>query len=131
MKLSKLLLICAGLCLVMLSSVSCSKNNKIVFDDSDSTALELDNEWAVVTFRYVSFRVKPGFEEDIASQGRIGDILLVKGKKFVSNLYDSSDTLWYKFDKGWLNENNVTLYSNKLKAKSAAKKLINLNEEKE
>lgn len=103
---------------------SCSKNKGITFDTSDPLALELNREWALIELRYVSFRVSPGFDEDIINQGRIGDVLLVQGKKYVKNPYTEETSLWLKFDKGWLNENNIVLYSNKMKAQTAAEKLL-------
>lgn len=124
MRVLKNLLLALVTGLLLVCSVSCNRSRTIVFDTSDPEALELDKEWAVITFRYVSFRGEPGFEEEITGQGRVGDILLVEGMRYVPNLYNDESSIWYKFEKGWLSENNVMLYSNKLKAKTASKDLL-------
>ena len=97
---------------------SCSKKDKVIeFDESDPMALVPGIEWAVITEPYAAFRNEPGYENEVSSHGRRGDVLLVQGKKMLKeknqkNVY----TLWYEFKQGWLDENTVKVYDNKFKA---------------
>jgi len=110
-----LILACVALC-------SCSRNEKIVFDSSDSLALAMDVNWAVVSDPYVAFRSEPGYENDVKEHGRMGDILMVRGKRYYKQ--DGENVFWYNFDQGWLEENSIRVYDNKLKAETASKELL-------
>lgn len=110
-----LLLICLFFC-------SCSRNDRIVFNSDDSLSLAMDIQWAVVSDPYVAFRVEPGFEKDVKDHGRMGDILMVQGKRYF--IQDGENVFWYYFDEGWLEENSIRVYDNKLKAETASKELL-------
>lgn len=84
-------------------------------------------EWAVITDPVAAFREDAGFENKVLQHARKGDILEVTGKKIYS-VKDSDGTvrtvMWYGFDKGWLLEDAVSIYENRMNAMSASRKLL-------
>ena len=121
------------LVLVLFTLAGCSKRETVDIHGEDALALAPDIEWAVISEPYVAYRSGPGFDYHIAGHGRKGDVLQVNGRSYVR--YESVNgegrnakttvgyTTWYKFSDGWLDQNSVTVYDNKLKAENAAKKL--------
>ena len=109
---------------IMLSS--CVKRGKIKFDSREPLSLMPGIEWAVVDEPYVAFRKENTFESVVESEARRGEIYEVTGKTVVVNGNDAptKTTIWYHFDKGWLDESAVTIYDNKLRAQTAAAALI-------
>lgn len=99
----------------------CEKKNTeevIVFDNSYPLALSPNVEWAVVNDPYAAYRKESTWESAVSGHCRKGDILMVNGKSV-----DMNKDVWYFFENGWLPENCLTVYSNRLKAKSASEKL--------
>lgn len=101
--------------------VSCKKKEAevIVFDDSQPLALAPDVEWAVVNDPYAAYKHEIGWESGVAGHSRKGDILQVKGKSI-----DKNNNVWYFFENGWLPENCLTIYNNRLKAQVVSKQLL-------
>ena len=101
---------------------SCSKKKVIDNASLNQASLVPGVEWAVVQDPYVAFKENPGFDENVVSHARRGEIFEVKGKTTVTSGKGSSkrsDT-WYKFEPGWLEANVVMIYNNKLKAEREA-----------
>lgn len=103
---------------------SCSKNNEdvIVFDDTQPLALAPDVEWAVVIDPYAAYKENYGWQEDVKGHCRKGDILQILGKSI-----DSANEYWYCFEDGWLPASCLAVYSNRYKAQSVSKSLLNAN----
>ncbi|MCR5621597.1 MAG: hypothetical protein K6G18_07050 [Treponema sp.] len=84
-------------------------------------------EWAVITDPVAAFREDAGFENKVLQHARKGDILEVTGKKIYS-VKDSDGRIrtvtWYGFDKGWLVEDTISIYENRMNAMSASRKLL-------
>lgn len=120
MKNKSLLLFIAVCIFFVLTATSCkgSKNEVIVFDNSQPLALAPDVQWALVTDPYAAFRTTMDWESEINSYCKKGEILQVKSCSF-----DSKKNNWYEFEQGWLPESVVSIYSNRMKAQSAKKEL--------
>ena len=101
---------------------SCKKKGAetIVFDNSHPLALAPDVEWAVVTEPYAVFKEKDHWEAATAGHCRKGEILQVKGKAV-----DADKENWYYFEGGWLPQNCVSIFSNRYKAETVSKALVN------
>lgn len=110
-----ILLLC---CFVFISCSDKKKIDKIEFDNSYPLALAPDISWALVTDPYASFRDDSDWEADTTSHVRKGAILQVIGKSI-----DKKKIVWYKFDEGWLPSSCLTIYSNRMKAQTAANQL--------
>ncbi len=84
-------------------------------------------EWAVITDPVAAFREDAGFENKVSQHARRGDVLVVTGKK-ISSVKDSGGVVrvvtWYGFDRGWLIEDSLTIYENRMNAQAAAAKLL-------
>ena len=84
-------------------------------------------EWAVITDPVATLREDAGFENKVSNHARKGDILMVTGKK-ICNMKDANGTTrvvtWYGFEKGWLIEDSISVYGNKMNARVAAAKLL-------
>lgn len=105
----------------LLVLVSCSgnkKNEKIEFDKTHPLALAPDVSWALVTDPYASFRESMNWNADTTGHIRKGEILQVIGRSV-----DEKKYVWYKFAEGWLPASCLTIYSNRMKAQSAANQL--------
>ena len=73
------------------------------------------NDWAVVIDPYTPFYKSPSDDSDIEGYARRGDALEVKGRKIIN-----SKDIWYNFEKGWMPEKSLKVYSNRRKAERAA-----------
>lgn len=84
-------------------------------------------EWAVITDPVAAFREDAGFENKVLQHARRGDVLMVTGKK-ISSIKDSDGTVrvvtWYGFDRGWLVEDSLSVYGNRMNARAAASRLL-------
>lgn len=123
MKKLNILLFLIFICLCLLSS--CKRNKKeevIVFDNTYPLALSPNIEWAVVNDPYAAYREESNWESSVSGHCRKGDILQVYGKSV-----DKNKDNWYFFENGWLPANCLSVYSNRLKAKSASEKLTGSN----
>ncbi len=112
--------------IVTLALTDCQKNKTIEFDPETKGALTPWVQWAVIIEPYAAFRSDCGFENEVTDEGRLGEILEVVGKSSVKNSASSPTgyTVWYKTSKGWIDENLVYIYDNKLKAQSASDNLL-------
>lgn len=101
---------------------SCKKKTAevIVFDDSHPLALAPDVEWAVVTEPYAVFKESDEWGAATAGHCRKGEILQVKGKSV-----DADKENWYYFEGGWLPQSCVSIFSNRYKAETISKGLLN------
>ena len=91
---------------------------EIVFDNSEPLALAPDVTWAVVLDPYAGYRKNASWNSEVTSYCRKGEILQVLGE---TEARDGGN--WYKFKNGWLPELSVTVYSNRLRADTAARRL--------
>lgn len=101
--------------LSLLVLTSCQKEEEKPIDVSHTQSLASSPKWAVITEAYASYLTEPKQDSAIASYGRVGDVIPVDGIKI-----ENTDTVWYKFEQGWLPQSSVTIYSNKLQATSAS-----------
>ena len=116
-----IILILIILCLTSFFA-SCKKKTAevIVFDDSHPLALAPDVEWAVVTEPYAVFKESDEWGAATAGHCRKGEILQVKGKSV-----DADKENWYYFEGGWLPQSCVSIFSNRYKAETISKGLLN------
>lgn len=127
----KSLLLIALCIFTVLSFSSCKKVKevKIVFDDSQPLAISPDISWAVISVPYATFKAEPAFDAETTGHCRRGEILQVIGntKKTDTSVKNKNKPLitWYYFDKGWLSSENVSIYNNLYRAKTAAERMEN------
>ena len=102
--------------------VSCTKKDTetIVFDNTHPLALAPDVEWAVVIEPYAVFKENDEWNAATAGHCRKGEILQVKGKSV-----DAKKENWYYFDGGWLPQSCVSIFSNRYKAETVSKSIVN------
>ncbi len=111
----KLLLAAISVLLITASFQSCKQKKELEIILPDSAEENAQDEWAVIQEPYAAFYEEPDEASGIAAHARLGDVLLVEGRKINDN-----KELWIKFSRGWIQNNVVVIYSNKLKAESAA-----------
>ena len=84
-------------------------------------------EWAVVTDSVAALREDAGFEHKVSQHARRGDIFVVTGKQLL-NVKAADGTVrtvvWYGFDQGWLIEDSLSIYENRMNAQNAAEQLL-------
>lgn len=108
--------------LIVLCLSSCiNRKGEIKFDNSQPLSLEPGVEWVLITSPYVACHKNAGYEEDVVTYFRRGQILMVQGKKTIP--VDDSMETWYAFDEGWVPQSCLRVFSNKLKAQAAAGEL--------
>ena len=100
---------------------SCYQNRALIVQLQPTPDLGLGTEWALVTDPYAIFRSTHEITATASAHGRRGDVLQVIGKKIISD--GKKQTYWYEFQEGWLSETSVKIYSNQLKAITAASEL--------
>ena len=91
--------------------------------DPDTEFFRYGEEWAVVIEPYVVFKAEPSNEAAPLAYGRKGDVEKITGRAHKRTTEQS--TLWLHFDKGWLPQPSVRIEQTKLKARSAARALLN------
>ncbi len=96
----------------------CTKEKVIVLDESEPLALAPDVQWALVVDPYAAYRQDTSWSSEVLNHCRKGEILKVEGQNLVNGT-----EVWYNFAYGWLPSSAVAIYSNRLKAKTAAAKL--------
>lgn len=102
--------------------VSCSKKSGFIpVDNSDPLSLQFGVEWVLITSPYVSCHAEPDYNSSVEEHLRRGEIRVLDGEQTVKT--DGVFEKWYFIEEGWVSENFVRIYSNKLKAESARKKL--------
>ncbi len=100
---------------------SCEKNeNAKTIDLPAELAFASDELWAVFIEPYSPFYAQPDLLSNIEAHARRGDVIPLMGRRITAN-----KELWYHFEKGWVPQNSVTLYTNRLKAQNAANALLN------
>ena len=109
-----------------LTLTSCNKNREIKIENEDPLSLTPGLEWAVIKEPYAALREEASYESTVKSHARRGEILLIKGKKYISSGSGKQEriTTWYYFDEGWLDETTLDIYDNKMKAEKEAAKII-------
>lgn len=113
------LLVCilfSALCLM----TGCKRRSAII-DLTGAPLLQVDSQWALVLDPYAIYREEPSLAAKATGYGRRGDLQELKGRRMMTE--DKVTTTWYQFELGWLPETSVQLYSNQLKAATAAKDL--------
>lgn len=88
-------------------------------DNSEPLSLAPDVEWAVVTSPYTAFREEHDWDAKVLSHARKGDIIQITGKTSNPN-----NNQWYNTKNGWLPKSSIAVYSNRLKAESISKKIL-------
>lgn len=107
-----------------LSVSGCSRADRDeTVDLSLFETMQSDGEWAVISEPYVAFREAPDPSSNVMAHGRLGDIAHVEGKALVPVEKENTSVIWYRFEIGYVAENSVVIYPNKLKAQSAATEL--------
>lgn len=101
--------------------VSCSnKEQKAITFDSDYTLnLSPDISWALITEPYVAFKENKSWDSVVSGHCRKGDIYQIVGKSV-----DEKNNVWYYFEKGWLPQSTLSVYTNKYKAQSASESIV-------
>ena len=111
---------------IILIITSCSKNKMgVPADLSNVENLVATSSWAVVKTPYTAFRDKPSLDSKITQHSRRGDSFEIVGKSI--QLQDKKQIIWYQFDQGWISEEDLSIYSNRLQAEYAASLLIEQN----
>lgn len=83
-------------------------------DISAATEISSLEQWAVITIAYASFKEDAGNQFDIIAHGKQGDVHQILGNKIIGA--DKEKELWYEFQEGWLPQNAIRVFSNKLQA---------------
>ncbi len=108
-------------CLILISSCFLQKKhenvNLEVFND-----LGPGKEWAIITEPYIAFYTEPAKTSVVSSHGRKADILEIQGKRII--IGKDKNTLWYEFEKGWLESSSIAVFSNKIQAEHASQKAL-------
>lgn len=108
---------------ISLTLNSCKgKNNNLQFDSSDPLATAPRVEWILIRDPFVACHTDADYESDVATHFKRGNIMMVEGKQSVKvdGVYED----WYALKEGWVPGSSVLVFSNKLKAQSAAKELF-------
>lgn len=115
----KVLFVIALVCSVLLCGCKKNENEVIVFDNTHPLAIAPNIEWAVVNDPYAAYRKESNWDSAVSGHCRKGDILQIYGKSI-----DAQKDSWFLFESGWLPANCLSVYSNRLKAKSASEALV-------
>lgn len=102
-------------CFVLFPSCFIKPTEQTIALPAQEMVLPSAAEWAVVTEPYTPFYTETSVSSGIVSHARMGDIIEVTGKKI-----SDDKLLWYCFEKGWIPQTALSVYSNKLKAEKAA-----------
>ena len=110
---------------VFASIISCNKK-ELVLNQDDPLSMKPGIQWAVVTSPYTAFFVEPDYSSDVLSYGRAGLVAMVKGSHIVKvSKSNKVNTVmyWYNFEQGWLPQDVLELFDNKLRAENYARQL--------
>ncbi|MCH5282632.1 MAG: hypothetical protein J1E59_03155 [Treponema sp.] len=113
-----------GLIAIILSSLlSCSKKfgNEIELDASDPLATAPDVQWALVVVPYASFKKDTSWNSQTAGYCKQGECFPILARSVFT--VEGKTENWYRFEEGWLPENMIKIYANKLRAEKAAQNL--------
>lgn len=97
------------------------KRRSAIIDLTEAPLLQVDSQWALVLDPYAIYREEPGLAAKATGYGRRGDLQELKGRRMMTE--NKVTTTWYQFELGWLPETSVQIYSNQLKAATAARDL--------
>ena len=88
---------------------SCTRDkDAYTIDMRNTDRIVLGERWALITEAYASYRIKPSYN----------------GGTYIDDSSGAQKrTVWYRFQAGWLPENAVNVYANKLQAEGAAGKI--------
>lgn len=106
----------AALCMI----TGCRRRS-VIIDLSEAPVLQVDSQWALVLEPYAIYREEPGVDSKAAGYGRRGELHELRGRRII--VENNGTTIWYQFELGWLPAASVQIYSNQLKAATAAKDL--------
>ena len=84
-------------------------------------------EWVLVTDPIVAFRSEASFDGSVTGHARRGDIFCVQGRALVSSKDGNGGkvvTQWYQLEQGWLDQDTVSVYGNRMQAESASGKIL-------
>lgn len=107
--------------ILLISLLSCSRNERISLNPSDEAALDVEHKWAVVSMPYVVCRESPSYDAPVSRNLRRGALEKIVGEKTVRVPSASGDAFekWYAFEFGWVPENSVEVYLNRLRAEKS------------
>lgn len=101
---------------------SCSKKNeKIVFDSSEPFGISPQTQWALVISPYAPIYKEPDFQSIVVTHIRRGEILEVEGRK--TTKLNEETIKWIAVKEGWIVTSELEIFSNKLRAENASRKL--------
>lgn len=99
---------------------SCSPENNISdLSFPSASIISNENRFALIIEPYVAIRDKPGSDGITVAHGRRGDVFSVRGNQLLNE--DKSQVLWINIESGWVISEKISLFSNKAKARTAAK----------
>lgn len=103
---------------------ACNRQRDIVFhlESTNPLAVDPEVEWAVITSPYAACYATADYASVVATHYRHGEVLQVQGRITVKT-GDKSE-LWYAFEEGWIPENALQVYPNKLRADNASQQLL-------
>ena len=107
---------------IALSFFSCTRTKVKQVDLSQIEEIRADNKWGVITSPYATYFEKPDDENETSMHGRKGDIIKILGKQI--QIDGKNRIVWYKFENGWIQENDIAICTNHLQAKITAEKIM-------
>jgi hypothetical protein len=91
---------------------------------ADDAAMRYGVLWAVIIEPYATFRESGSISAPARSYGRQCDVEQVTARSLSPNPADKAATeLWYGFEKGWLPESSVLIFTNRYRAETAAARM--------
>lgn len=101
--------------------ISCRDKDDIVLNQTDIEAIDVSFKWGIVNTPYVACRESPSYEAKISKNLRKGAMEKIIGEKTVK-VVDKDNVKyekWLAFESGWVPENAVDIYMNKMRASKA------------
>lgn len=98
------------------------KTDTDTIDVSDAYKISSLEQWAVITDNYVAYKSEPSALAPVKAHGRLGEVQKITGSQIV--ISNKSHLIWYELEDGWLEENSIRIFSNRLQAERTAEKLI-------
>lgn len=108
--------------IVSMIFTACSrKDQPLVLNPQDEKDTAPGVEWILILSPYVPCHENAGYESAVTKHLRRGAIRRSDGNCFVNT--DGNSEKWYSVEEGWLPENTLEVFSNKLKAEKALSEL--------
>ncbi|MCR5764128.1 MAG: hypothetical protein K6G00_12180 [Treponema sp.] len=106
----------------------CIKKDEIYFSFPNNNPLAYvpGKEWAVIKEPLVGLRETDSYESKVLNHVRRGDVLEVSGKRISTKKNADGkkvSSVWYGFEKGWVESSAVTIYENRMQAENASQKM--------